>query len=683
MSRRLFRAWLLVCSAGLALPPSTLGQAPVRGLEKDTFMDMEAVTTPAISPDGRLVVFTREWVDQMKDQTRSNLWIADVSGTRVRELTRGAWRDSAPVWAPDSKRLAFLSDRDGTSQVNVMYIDTGEVAQLTHLERAASNLSWSPDGTQIAFTQTLPDDTPVLSVQLPKRPRGAEWAKPAVLVDRLTWEGDGSGPIEKGYRHVFVVDGTLGGSPRQVTTGAFNHGAPKWSADGKTLYVSGLRVADAEYLIDESEVYSIDLSSGVITALTARKGADTNPLPSPDGRWIAYTGYDAKGYTYHIPNLYLMEPAGGGKRTLVDGAMSAPGDLTWAADSSGLYYTMEERGSTAIYFVPVKGAAKKLTDGVQTLTSLSVSSSGQIATVRSTSSRPGYLVTFPAAGARDSAKWKTLADVNEDVLANRTLGDVEEIWFTAKDGLKVQGWLVKPVNFQAGKKYPMVLWIHGGPWSMYKVGFDWPFQNLAASGYAVLYTNPRGSTGYGQEFVNGIQYSYPGKDFDDLMAGVDAALAKGFIDQNNLFICGGSGGGLLTAWAVGHTDRFAAAVAMRPVIDWLSFVGNTDNPSWYSQFQKYPWEDPLEFTARSPLTYVAKVSTPTMVMTGEADLRTPIRQSEEFYRALKMLKKDTVLVRMPEEYHGWRRPSHRLLQQLYLQAWFEKHKRTPATSTHQ
>src|SRR3954471_13457546 len=284
---------LLLAGALSAVPHgSTLAQAPARGLDKDTFMDVEGVTTPAISPDGRLVVFTREWIDQQRDQTRSNLWVAGASDGRLRELTRGPWRDSAPVWAPDSKRLAFLSDRDGTSQINVMYVDTGEIAQLTHLERAAGSLAWSPDGTRIAFTQTLPDETPVLSVQLPKKPRGAEWAKGAVLVDRLSWEGDGSGPIEKGYRHVFVIDAVLGGTPRQVTNGAFNHATPRWSADGKTLFVSGLRVPDAEYLMDESELYAVDLRSGGITPLTDRKGADNTPVPSPDGRWIVYSGFD-------------------------------------------------------------------------------------------------------------------------------------------------------------------------------------------------------------------------------------------------------------------------------------------------------------------------------------------------------------------------------------------------------
>ena len=306
------------------------------------------------------------------------------------------------------------------------------------------------------------------------------------------------------------------------------------------------------------------------------------------------------------------------------------------------------------------------------LTGASIAPTGQVAAIRSTTTSPGVLVTFALA---KPAQMKTLVDVNADVLDGVTLAGAEEIWYASSDGLKVQGWLMKPANFDPGKKYPMVLWIHGGPWSMYNLGWSWPFQNWAANGYAVLWTNPRGSTGYGQDFVNGIQFSYPGKDYDDLMAGVDAAIARGWIDKNNLFVCGGSGGGLLTAWIVGHTTRFRAAVSMRPVIDWQSFVGNTDGANWYRQFRKYPWEDPMEYAVRSPLHHVANVTTPTMIMTGEADLRTPIPQTEEFYRALKMLRKaDTLMVRMPEEFHGWRRPSHQLLQQLYLMAWFEKYR---------
>jgi len=652
------------------LSAMALGQQKKRLLDKETFMDMESVGSPAISPDGTQIIFTRSWVDKVKDQTRSNLWIVDTGGTRVRELTTGNHSDNSPVWSPDGKRIAFLSDRDGTSQLHILWLDTKETAQLTHLERAPGNLRWSPDGKWLAFSSLVPDSEPILSVRLPERPRGAEWAKPAVIVDRLAWAADGRGPTPKGYNHIYVIDSILGGTPRQITNGKFNHNDPQWSADGKTIYISGIRKPEAEYLRGDSEIYAIDVQTLEVKTLTDRKGPDGNAEISPNGQWIAYTGYDDKKYTSHLSNLYLMDKNGGSKRVWAENLNNSPSNVTWAADNSGVYFTLEEKGSMQIYFAPTNGQIRKLTNGVQALNGFSLASNGQAATVRSSFKEPGTLVTFKI---QDAANMKKLVDVNEDVLTNVALGDAEEMWFTSKDGLKVQGWLIKPANFDPSKKYPMVLWIHGGPWSMYSVAWSWAFQNWAANGYAVLYTNPRGSTGYGQDFVNGIQYSYPGKDYDDLMAGVDAALAKGFIDDKNLFVCGGSGGGVLTAWIVGHTDRFTAAVSMRPVIDWHSFVGTTDGPSWYNQFQKYPWEDPMEYAVRSPLHYVANVKTPTMVMTGEADLRTPMGQSEEFYRALKMLKKETLLVRMPDEYHGWRRPSHQLLQQLYLMAWFDKY----------
>jgi dipeptidyl aminopeptidase/acylaminoacyl peptidase len=664
---------LIVIVLGIAV----FAQSKPRLLDKDTFMEMESVGNPAISPDGRSIIFTRTFVDKLKDRYRSNLWIIDVDGTRVRELTGGAHSDNSPVWSPDGKRIAFLSDRDGTDQLYVMWLDTREMAQLTRLERAPNNIDWSPDGKYIAFTSSMPDNDPILPVKLPERPRGAEWAKPAVVVDRLQWASDGRGPLPKANTHVFVIDATLGGTPRQITSGKYNHTNFDWSSDGRTIYVSGVRKPEAEYLRNDSEIYAVDAATLEIKQLTDRKGPDTNPEISPNGNWIAYAGYDDKMYTNHIGSLYLMDKQGGGKRLLAADLLSSPQSLSWAADSSGVYFTVQEKGSSHVYFVALDGRKRKVTDGVQILNGVSLSAGGQAAAVRTSFQEPGSLVTF---NLKDTAKMTRLVDVNSDLLANVKLGDAEELWFTSKDGLKVQGWLIKPANFEAGRKYPMVLWIHGGPWSMYSVAWNWAFQNFAANGYAVLYTNPRGSTGYGQDFVNGIQYSYPGKDYDDLMAGVDAAIAKGFIDDKNLFVCGGSGGGVLTAWIVGHTDRFAAAVSMRPVINWHSFVGTTDGASWYHQFQKRPWEDPMEFAVRSPLHYVANVKTPTMVMTGEADLRTPMGQSEEYYRALKMLKKETLLVRMPDEFHGWRRPSHQLLQQLYLQAWFEKYMRKDAAS---
>lgn len=643
-------------------------------LDHSTFMEMESIRSPVISPQGDSIVFSRSWVDKRKDRSVSNLWIVDASGEKVRELTNGSWRDSSPAWSPDGKRIAFLSDRDGSNQIHVLWPETGELAQLTHLEQSPSSLSWSPDGKQLAFTAFVPDKRKILPVKLPDRPKGAQWAKPATVIDRLSWRRDGRGPVAPGFSHAFVIDAMLGGTPRQVTSGDYNHSNPQWSADGRTLYVSGIRKPEAEYLRNDSEIYSIDLQSLHITALTDRKGPDRQQAVSPDGKWIAYTGYDDKRYTRHLSDLYLMDAQGGNKRLWAGSLPNSPASLNWSADSSGVYYLMGEAGSYNLYFAPLQGEVRRVTEGIHTMRGLSISKQGLAATVASDFQQPGYLATFDVARP---ARLSKLVDVNQDVLAGLTLGEAEELWFTSKDGLKVQGWLIKPANFDPDKKYPMLLWIHGGPWSMYSVGFNWSFQNFSAQGYALLYTNPRGSTGYGQDFVNGIQYSYPGKDHDDLMAGVDAALAKGWIDEDNLFVCGGSGGGVLTAWAVGHTDRFRAAVSMRPVINWHSFVGTTDGAGWYDQFRKYPWEDPMEFAVRSPLHYVANVTTPTMVMTGEEDLRTPMSQSEEYYRALKMLKKETLLVRVPGEYHGWRRPSHRLLQQLYLQAWFEKHRVHP------
>ena len=660
----------LVLCAGMGW--SLQAEKDYRLLDKETYMEMETLGSPNISPKGDQIIFTRGWVDKMNDRRASNLWITDIRGERIRELTHGNWRDSSPVWSPHGKRIAFISDRDGTSQIHVMWMDTREVAQLTYLERTPSSIRWSPDGKTLAFTMFIEDDVSLLPVKLPKKPAGAKWAEPAIIIDRLSWRRDGSGPVPKGYSHIFVLDAELGGTPKQLTSGDYSHNDPQWSVDGQKIYFSAIRKPDAEYLHGDSEIYSVDLETLEIETLTDRKGPDRSPILSPDGQWIAYAGYDDKNYTSHLSSLYLMDVGGDKKRLLAGDLPNSPSDAHWASDSSGVYYLMREKGVSNLCFVSLEGNIRAITKGVQYLSSISLAENGQIAATRTTYYSPAYLVTFRLNQPDNLVK---LVDFNTDVLADVKLGEVEEMWFKSPDGLDLQGWLIKPAEFEPGKKCPMILYIHGGPWAMYDVGFDWAWQNFAANGYAVLYMNPRGSTGYGQDFVNGIQFSYPGKDGDDLIAGVDAAIAKGFIDEDNLFVCGGSGGGVLTAWLVGYTapDKFRAAVSMRPVINWHSFVGTTDGSSWYRQFNKYPWEDPMEYALRSPLHYVGNVKTPTMVMTGEADLRTPMGQSEEYYRALKMLKKDTLLVRMPNEFHGWRRPSHRLLQSLYLMAWFEKH----------
>ena len=364
---------------------------------------------------------------------------------------------------------------------------------------------------------------------------------------------------------------------------------------------------------------------------------------------------------------------------------SSPRDVTWAPDNSGVYYVMSERGVANVYFVSRQGERRPVTTGNHVLSQLTLAANGRAAAVRSTSDRPGYLVTFPM-GARGAtatapAGMATVADVNADVLDGLRLGEVDELLFESPDGLDLQGWLMKPAEFDPARKYPLLLWIHGGPYSMYSVGWNWAWQNFAAQGYAVFFMNPRGSTGYGKAFVDGIKHAYPGKDHDDLMAGVDAAVAEGFVDSENLFVLGGSGGGILTSYIVGQTHRFRAAAAMRPIVNYISAAGTADDPTdKYSWFVKPHWEDPLDWYQRSPIASVGNVQTPVLLMTGERDLRTPMGQSEEFFRALKMQGKETLLIRMPEEFHGWTRPSHRILNQLYLHAWFEKYRRrTPAS----
>jgi dipeptidyl aminopeptidase/acylaminoacyl peptidase len=479
-----------------------------------------------------------------------------------------------------------------------------------------------------------------------------------------------------------VVPAT-GGTPRQLTNGNWDHTGVEWTPDGKQILFSSLRVEDAEWAFRESEIYAVDVAAATIRQLTTRKGPDNGPRVSPDGKLVAYTGNDFSRDSWRDAKLYVMHIDGSNPR-LVSGTWDrSPQNVTWKADGSALYFTAQDAGVQNLYVLPLvgprAGIVEPVTKGTHMLTVSSIGRQGKAAGVLTSSQKPPDVVTFDLASPEAI---KPLTNVNDDILAGRKLGEVKEMWYTSVDGLKIQGWYVLPPDFNPNRKYPLQLHIHGGPHSMYGVGFNFGFQEHAANDYVILYTNPRGSTGYGSAFGNMINNAYPSKDYDDLMAGVDELLKKGFVDPQNLFVTGCSGGGVLTAWVVGHTDRFAAASANCPVIDWVSFVGTTDGASWYYNFEKLPWEDASEHIRRSPLTYVGNVKTPTMLMTGVLDLRTPMPQTEQFYSALKLRKVPTAMLRMNNEWHGTTTtPSNFVRTQLYLRYWFDKYKRPSGTTT--
>ncbi|MBI3654643.1 MAG: S9 family peptidase [Acidobacteria bacterium] len=658
----------------VALAASPLTMALANGKDRltvDLWMDWEFVASPQISPDGNQIVYTRRWADKINDKYESDVWIMNADGSKNRFLVKG----SAPQWSADGKRLAYIAPgQPQGAQLFVKWMDTGEETQLTRVERGISGFQWSPDGRRIAFNMNVPSPQK-FKVAMPPRPAGAKWIDPPRVIDRLDYRADGAGYRPEGYSHIFIVPSD-GGTPRQLTEGDFNHGAPEWTPDSQTLIFSAARREDSEYDRAGSDIYALNVATGQIKQLTDRKGPDANPAVSPDGKMIAYTGYDFSDDTYSIAKLSLMNIDGANKRELTSDLDRTPQDLLWASDNSGIYFTTEDKGSNNVQFISIKGGAiVEVTTGVHQINLTSLAANGLAVGTIANAKETGDVVAFNV----KNATLKPLTDVNGDLLEGRKLGNVEEIWYDSVGGMKVQGWIVKPPDFDPAKKYPLILYIHGGPHAMYGIGMNFEFQNHAAEGYVVLYTNPRGSTGYGKVFGNAINNNYPGQDYDDLMNGVDAVIKKGYVDERNLFVCGGSGGGVLTSWIVGHTKRFAAAVVMKPVINWYSFVGTTDGSSWYYNFKKLPWEDPAEHLRRSPITYVGNVTTPTMLMTGELDLRTPMEQTEQYYRALKLRKIDTVMVRIADEYHPFnaspRHPSNRLNQILYLRGWFEKYKK--------
>ena len=675
-----------IAFALLLLAGVSSARAQDRRLQPADVFQLEYAADPQISPDGQWVAYVRQWSDNMTDRRYSNIWLVKADGSLHRPLTSGKFEETSARWSPDGKRLAYVSNRSGSAQLYVRWMDTGESYAVTNGGPAPSAPTWSPDGTQLAYLQLVPK--PALVVGKPiTPPAGATWSPPPKYTDQLVFRFNGVGEVPPGFMHAFVVRAD-GGAARQVTSGDFHHGGTSfgggsidWTPDGAELVLSARRGDNPEFNSRESDLWAFAVKDGKARRLTERFGPDQSPAVSPDGRLIAYTGYDDHHQGYQNTLLYVMNRDGSGKHVVSGTLDQSVANPVWSADGRGIYVQYDERGNTKVGLFALDGTFRTVVGNLGSGSSaysggsFSVARDGTVAFTLSTPTVPSQVaVTTGAAGATA----RTLTSLNTDLLSGRSLGQVEEISYnSSKDGRKIQGWIIKPPGFDPSRKYPFILEIHGGPFMNYGDRFDEEKQMMASSGFVVLYVNPRGSTSYGETFGNLIHHAYPGDDFFDLNSGVDAVVAKGYVDDKNLFVTGGSGGGVLTAWMIGHTNRFRAALAFYPVINWESFALTADMAptavnDWFAGF---PWDNRENYEQRSLLSVVKNVKTPTLIMTGEEDFRTPMSESEQYYKALKMRGVDAVLVRVPEEPHGIRRrPSHEAAKLTTLTGWFEKYR---------
>ncbi|WP_031499422.1 S9 family peptidase [Bryobacter aggregatus] len=650
------------------------------GLGPDTLWDWRNVAAPKISPDGSKIVYQIEWADRMTDAFHSNLWMVHADGSGNRPLTQGKQRDTGVVWSPDGKRIAYLSTKSGRPQIVVRWMENGDEAQITNLETAPSDLSWSPDSQWIAYFSRVPVKAK-WSVKSTPPPPGATWTAGPSVVTKLKWRQDGiagAGLVPESVGHLFVIAAD-GGAARQVTSGDYQHSGPaSWTPDGKTVVLSAARREDADAVLYPEDLYAIDIATGNARVLVQRNGPEISAVVSPDGKWIAFLGFEDRGNSHHSNRLWVVGIDGKGLQLLGASLERDSVSPVWKPDSSGVYAVVESSGESHLYLAALKGGIEKLTSGTQRFSTgyavadrFSIAKNGTVAITSSGPLEPKdvYAIVRGAAPLR-------LTQVNEGLMAGHSIGKTEALHWKSFDGQPIQGWVIYPPDFDAGKKYPLILDIHGGPHAMYGVEFQHQMQMFASRGFVVLYANPRGSTGYGEVFGNVIHAKYPGDDYQDLMLGVDAIVAKGSIDPKRLYVTGGSGGGLLTAWIVTKTDRFAAAVSQYPVSNWFTQTGSADIGLLMTRWMKaMPWANPQQYIERSPVFFADKIKTPTMVLTGEEDWRTPIAQSEELYFAMKVRGVDTVLVRFPKEPHGIRGafPSHRILKVEHILGWFERH----------
>ncbi|HZF14369.1 MAG TPA: S9 family peptidase [Steroidobacteraceae bacterium] len=669
-------------AAVLMLSLASGGFAHAGVLDPESLNGWRFVSDPEISPDGSRIVYVLSRFDTEKDDYESDLWAIDGDG-EPRPFVTTAGPELNPRWSPDGKRLAFLSARAGKPQVFVMEMTGGEAWQLTKETEGVSGFSWSPDGARIAYLAKARVDQPA-----------APASGRARITEKLVYRNDGAPGFAAEMRpQLWVVDvkSDAGAALGPLTDGSVDVSTPAWSADGKFLLFSAANEPDAGDLGETTDLYRVAVERGArAEPVTRRKGPDDGPVVAANGA-LAWTGYDLATplRSSTTRRLYTMaaratEPQlltasfdrNVGEQLLTD--VSAPrggaAQLAFAPGGKELLFVAADSGRTRLYSVPVRGGGvRSLSDSLAgDLREFSVAKNGRIAAVFSSPTAPYDVWIVDRAGG----KWRQASHHGEQSLHGFAPAPYEGLRVDSFDGQKIQAWLLKPPGFDAAKQYPLLLYIHGGPHTLYGESFFHEMQVHASHGFLVLLANPRGSTGYGEAFANSVQYRYPGDDFRDLTAVLDSVIARGYVDDERLGVGGGSGGGLLTSWIVGHTTRFSAALVERPVVNWITEATVADIHSYVATrwFRDFPWRDPADYLARSPIFFVDKVETPVLVIQSEQDYRTPFDQGIQFYTALRMLGKPAKLALFPTSSHGLSRngpPAQRVERLKIILDWFQ------------
>lgn len=661
-------------TAAIAQPPSS----PNRFTAERVF-DLEYANDPQISPDGNTIVYVRQSMDLKTDRIRGDLWIIDTTTNEHRALISGEASATSPRWSPDGTKLLYSTSTNGQPDLRIRYMDSGASFSLSQFPGAPRQAAWSPDGRQIAFTLFTPAKSPSFA-NTPKLPRTSEWNPPVRVFDDIRFRSDGQGYLSEGADHIFTVS-AAGGSIRQVTHGEADFSQPEWLGND-TLLAVGNDVEDRELDPIEAEIYAIELSSLTRRALTTRDGPDGNPVASPDGSKIAYLGYDDEVLSWQQNRLYLMNADGSDKREIETGLDRQIQNVSWAADGNSLYAQIPTNGEIELANISLEGQTKTVLKGIGGTTIGRPYASGSYSMSQTSQPRFAYTAGFtdrPAevATATNNTDTRIMTALNADLLPYLNMATLEEIKVKSSvDGREIEAWIALPPGFQADGTAPMIMEIHGGPFAMYGPFFAAEIQRFAAEGYVTVYVNPRGSTGYGEEFAQLIDLAYPGDDYHDLMDVVTKLVDRKYVSEERLFVTGGSGGGILTAWIVGQTDRFAAAASIKPVINWMTMALAADIGPFVQRhwIRAEPWNDPEAFLSRSPISLIDNVTTPTLMMVGEEDWRTPAWEAEQFYTALKLKGVDTALIRVPEASHliaG--RPSRLIAKTDNIMGWFRKY----------